>query len=65
VQWIRPDVGAAFVRILMLRMVQTIPGGAPTVWILCALLLWGVYAFCRRQLHRIEVLPVETGRAAL
>jgi hypothetical protein len=56
-QWIRPDVGAAFIKILMLRMVQAIPGGTLTVWILCALVLWGLYEFWLRQFDRVEALP--------
>jgi len=64
-RWIRPDVGAAFLKILMLRMVQTIPGGTLTVWILCALVLWGVYELCRRQFQPVEVLPTPTGRTGL
>jgi len=56
-QWIRPDVGAAFIKILVLRMVQAIPGGTLTVWVLCALVLWGLYQFWLRQFDRVEVLP--------
>ena len=64
-QWIRPDPGAAFLRILMLGMVQTLPGGLLTTWILYALMLWAVYAFCRRQFCRVEILPGQTAKACL
>ena len=64
-QWIRLDVGAAFIKILMLRIVRTIPGGTLTVWVLSALVLWGAYEFCRRQFQRVEVLPGQTARACL
>jgi hypothetical protein len=54
---VRPDVGAAFLRILMRNMADATPGGNLAVWIVCTLVLLGAYWIAQSQFQKIEVLP--------
>ncbi len=64
-RWIRPDPAAAFVKILMLKTVQAVPGGALTAWVFCLLVLLVAYRLVRRRFDRVEALPGQTGRFCL
>jgi hypothetical protein len=51
------EVVDAFVRILIRQIVEFLPGGVLTVWILCAGALIGVYQLAKAQFGRIELIP--------
>jgi len=59
--WLRPHVGAAFLRILIFRFVRALPGGAATLWVLCAFVLLGAYWLFLGRLRRVEAVPERPG----
>jgi hypothetical protein len=54
---LRPDAGAAFLRILLLRYAAAAPGGEWILWIVCFLWLSVLYGLVQNRFDRIEVLP--------
>jgi len=53
----RLEVVEAFVRVLIRYAVVALPGGAPMLWLVCALPLLGAYWLAQAQFQRIELLP--------
>jgi hypothetical protein len=55
--FVRLEVGETFLRVLIRYAVNALPGGAPTLWLICALPLLGTYWLARSQFQRIELVP--------
>lgn len=60
--FVRPDVGAAFLKILMRDISNALPGSNLMVWLICILLLMAAYWPAQTQFKRVEVLPGRPSR---
>jgi len=55
-----PHIVTAFVLILSSKIATALPGGAFSMYVLSALLIWASYAFAQRRFDRVEI-PVQKG----
>lgn len=55
-----PYVTAGFIDIVIREAGEVLPGGAPAVWIVCALLVVGAYRIVAGRFERVE-MPYEAG----
>jgi len=53
----RLEVVGAFLSVLIRYAVDALPGGALTLWFICAIPLLGLYGLAQSQFQRIELVP--------
>jgi hypothetical protein len=54
-KWFNIWSATAFVEILMRHAVDALPGGVPTAWLLCGIVVAAVYKLAERGFERIEI----------